>query len=60
MNKRLSLIRYTDAEDGPHFSPVFIGVIQCIGYVLMLVGVVIYNKYLSTWSYRNIFTCTQV
>ena len=52
--------RYSDAEDGPQFSPIFIGVINMVGYFSMFVGVAIYNKYMTTWNYRYIFTMAQV
>lgn len=51
--------RYTDAEDGPNFSPVYIGIINMIGYFTMFLGVAIYNKYMTTWQYRYTFTVTQ-
>lgn len=52
--------RYTDANDGPEFSAVYIGLLKMVGNVMMLVGIVIYSRYLSTWEYKKIFTYMQV
>jgi hypothetical protein len=51
---------YTDAENGPKFDPVFVGIISMIGYMTMFLGIAIFNKYLTTWQYRKIFVCTQL
>jgi hypothetical protein len=56
----LCVIRYTDDRDGPQFSAVYIGLLKMVGNVMMLVGIVIYSRYLSTWEYRKIFTYMQV
>jgi len=51
---------YTSAKEGPHFTPEFLGHLECIGYFSMIVGITIYNRYLSNVSYRKIFTVSQV
>jgi hypothetical protein len=52
--------RYTDAEDGPNFSSFFMAFLSTLGYMLMLCGVGIFNKYLCYYPYRITFMCTQV
>eukprot|EP00602_Paraphysomonas_sp_CaronLab_P009170 CAMPEP_0185032074 /NCGR_PEP_ID=MMETSP1103-20130426/19919_1 /TAXON_ID=36769 /ORGANISM="Paraphysomonas bandaiensis, Strain Caron Lab Isolate" /LENGTH=560 /DNA_ID=CAMNT_0027567833 /DNA_START=250 /DNA_END=1932 /DNA_ORIENTATION=+ len=51
---------FTDSEDGPQFSPQFVGYISGIAFGAMFVGILLYNRYLSTWTYRSIFTCTML
>lgn len=51
---------YTDADDGPHFSPAFVGVINTMAYIAMFIGIVIYNSCLVKISYRSIFISTQI
>jgi hypothetical protein len=55
----LSHCRYTDADDGPEFSSFFMGFLSTLGYMLMLCGVGIFNKYLCYYPYRITFMCTQ-
>lgn len=31
--------RYTDADDGPKFDPIYVGVINMIGYFTMFLGI---------------------
>jgi len=51
---------YVDAENGPQFSPEFVGYINTMAYVAMLLGIVVYSIWLRSWSYRSIFTWVQV
>jgi len=44
----------------PCFSPRFLSVVQVIGYVVFVLGTAAYNKYFSSWSYRRIWTTTQI
>jgi len=53
-------IWYTAAEGGPHFSPQVMGALEGVGAVGLFCGVVIYNKYLTTVSYRRIFLLAQL
>eukprot|EP00603_Paraphysomonas_imperforata_P010535 CAMPEP_0114480506 /NCGR_PEP_ID=MMETSP0104-20121206/17170_1 /TAXON_ID=37642 ORGANISM="Paraphysomonas imperforata, Strain PA2" /NCGR_SAMPLE_ID=MMETSP0104 /ASSEMBLY_ACC=CAM_ASM_000202 /LENGTH=110 /DNA_ID=CAMNT_0001655999 /DNA_START=110 /DNA_END=438 /DNA_ORIENTATION=- len=51
---------YTEADDGPKFSAIYIGVLKMIGYTMMFVGVVIYSRFLTRWPYRRIYIYMQV
>ncbi len=51
---------YTDADNGPHFSPEFVGIINTISYLAMFIGIYIYNTYLRGYQYRTIFTWVQI
>jgi len=51
---------YTSAEGGPQFSPQVMGALEGVGAVGLFCGVVIYNKYLTTVSYRRIFLLAQM
>ncbi|TFJ86771.1 hypothetical protein NSK_001859 [Nannochloropsis salina CCMP1776] len=50
---------YTSAEGGPGFKPQFLGILNCIASVSMIVGISLYNRYMSTWKYRTIFIASQ-
>ena len=50
----------TDYDNGPKFSPIFIGCIGAVAFAAMFIGVLIYNYYLSSWSYRSIFTLSLI
>eukprot|EP00603_Paraphysomonas_imperforata_P010499 CAMPEP_0114475414 /NCGR_PEP_ID=MMETSP0104-20121206/14130_1 /TAXON_ID=37642 ORGANISM="Paraphysomonas imperforata, Strain PA2" /NCGR_SAMPLE_ID=MMETSP0104 /ASSEMBLY_ACC=CAM_ASM_000202 /LENGTH=107 /DNA_ID=CAMNT_0001649919 /DNA_START=165 /DNA_END=484 /DNA_ORIENTATION=- len=51
---------YTEAEDGPQFSAIYIGILKMFGYIMMLVGVVVYSRYLTRWPYRRIYIYMQI
>lgn len=51
---------YTDASNGPHFSPEFVGIINTVSYLAMFIGIYIYNTYLRGYQYRTIFTWVQI
>ncbi|CAM9143249.1 unnamed protein product, partial [Ectocarpus fasciculatus] len=51
---------YTDYEDGPQFSPIFVGIIQMSGYISMVIGIILYNRFMTTWEFRRIFTSGQI
>jgi hypothetical protein len=51
---------YTDAEGGPNFTPIFVGIIQMCSYIAMIAGISLYNKYMTTWQFRSIFTAAQL
>lgn len=51
---------YVDAPDGPNFSPEFVGYINTMSYVAMLLGIFAYSIWLRSWSYRGIFTWVQI
>ena len=44
----------------PCFSPVFLSILNVIGHVFFVIGTACYNKYFSNWTYRNIWSFTQV
>ena len=44
----------------PCFSPEFIGTVSTVGYVFFILGTAMYNKYLSSWSYKRIWISTQI
>jgi folate/biopterin transporter len=44
----------------PCFSPEFLSVLSVVGYVVFLLGTSLYNKYFSAWSYKAIWTYTQL
>eukprot|EP00898_Chlorokybus_atmophyticus_P001084 jgi/Chlat1/1977/Chrsp158S02283 len=50
----------TEAPDGPAFSPRMIGMIEFVALIGMLVGVAVYNNYLTNMPYRRIFMWAQV
>mmetsp|Transcript_120684 Transcript_120684/g.303504 ORF Transcript_120684/g.303504 Transcript_120684/m.303504 type:complete len:639 (-) Transcript_120684:232-2148(-) len=50
----------TKAEEGPKFSPTMLGWIDCFGSFSLLLGITIYNKYLTRVSYRKIFLIAQI
>lgn len=54
------LFRYTDADNGPNFSSFYMGFLNTLGYLLMLCGVLIFNKYLCYYPYKSTFMLTQV
>merc|ERR1740121_1892818 len=53
-----------DAEqypEGPHFSDEFYtSVMGSVAAVLSLIGIIIYEKYMSKWKYRNLLVITNV
>lgn len=56
---------YTDTPemypDGPHFSPFFFNtVLGTVGSVFSLLGIVVYQRYMSTWRFRSIFIVTSL
>lgn len=44
----------------PCFKPDFIANLSIVGYVFFTLGVVVYNRHLSKWSYTSIYAFTQV
>jgi folate/biopterin transporter len=44
----------------PCFSPQFFSALSVLGYIVFLLGTVLYNKYFSAWSYKAIWTYTQI
>lgn len=44
----------------PCFSPVFMSALDVVGYVFFIVGTACYNKYFSAWTYKKIWTYTQI
>lgn len=51
---------YTNAPEGPQFTPQFVGYISGIAFGAMFIGILIYNRYLSSWKYRTIFAATML
>lgn len=56
---------YTDTPeqypDGPHFTPFFFNSVMGVTSALFsLVGIYLYQRYMSTWKYRNIIVLTSV
>lgn len=56
---------YTDTEEqypeGPHFSQFFyVSVIGVIGTVFSLVGIIAYQRYMSTWKYRHLMLIANI
>ena len=51
---------YTNSPEGPMFTPQFVGYISGIAYGAMFLGILIYNRYLSSWKYRTIFATTML
>ncbi|CAM9447900.1 unnamed protein product [Chrysoparadoxa australica] len=51
---------YTDYSGGPLFSAEFMGALDCVAYVAMMVGVSVYNGFMSHWSFRKIFFVSQL
>lgn len=35
-------------------------VLDCVAMTSMIVGISLYNRYMSNWKYRTIFICSQV
>ncbi|GBG33520.1 Folate-biopterin transporter 1, chloroplastic [Hondaea fermentalgiana] len=44
----------------PCFSEEFFSLVSVVGYVVFVVGTAMYNKYLSSWSYKRIWRVTQI
>ena len=40
--------------NGPRFTPELLGLADCFGNAGLLVGVVIFNKFLRKWKYRDL------
>ena len=40
--------------NGPRFTPELLGLADCFGHAGLLVGVVIVNKFLRKWKYRDL------
>ena len=40
--------------NGPHFSPELLGLADCFGQLGMLMGTLIFNRYMRKWKYRNL------
>ena len=40
--------------NGPRFTPELLGLADCFGHAGLLVGVVIFNKVLRSWKYRDL------
>jgi hypothetical protein len=51
---------YTNSPEGPQFTPQFVGYISGIAFAAMFLGILIYNRYLSSWKYRTIFAMTML
>jgi len=56
---------YTDTPDqypeGPHFSPFFYNsVLGVVTSIVSLFGIWCYQRYMTTWKYRNILVCTNL
>jgi hypothetical protein len=51
---------YTNSPEGPQFTPQFVGYISGIAFAAMFLGILIYNRYLSSWKYRTIFSVTML
>jgi len=56
---------YTDTEEqykaGPHFSEFFYNsVLGFFGAILSLLGIIMYQRYLSEWSYRSLLVVANV
>eukprot|EP00401_Gymnodinium_catenatum_P075175 CAMPEP_0117508248 /NCGR_PEP_ID=MMETSP0784-20121206/26850_1 /TAXON_ID=39447 /ORGANISM="" /LENGTH=577 /DNA_ID=CAMNT_0005303795 /DNA_START=104 /DNA_END=1837 /DNA_ORIENTATION=+ len=49
-----------DSPEGPQFSATIMGWMDCFGFVGLLLGITLYNKYLTRVSYRRIFLTAQV
>eukprot|EP01041_Mallomonas_annulata_P003967 gene3967-7905_t len=46
----------TDDPGGPQFDPPFMGYISAGSFFAMFMGVLLYNYYFSSWTYKKIFT----
>ena len=44
----------------PCLSPTFLSSASVIGYIFFVIGTIVYNRFASQWSYRNIWTITQI
>jgi len=44
----------------PCFSPEFLSTLGVVGYFVFVIGTSMYNKYLTSWTYKRIWTSTQV
>ncbi|KAF2313037.1 hypothetical protein GH714_008847 [Hevea brasiliensis] len=51
---------YTDPKAGPAFSQEFVGIIYAIGAMASIVGVVIYQKALKNYPFRNLLFFAQL
>jgi len=56
---------YTDTPEkyksGPHFTPYFYNsVIGTVGQVMSLFGIVLYQKFFSSWKYRHLLLMTNI
>ncbi|CAE7528805.1 unnamed protein product [Symbiodinium natans] len=50
----------TKYPGGPQLSPAQLGFVDCFGSLGLLVGVCIYNKFMTNWSFRRIFLTAQL
>jgi len=50
----------TTCVQGPMFDPVFIGFIDCAQHAGYLLGIILYNKFLRKWTYRQVFLFAQL
>ncbi|CAE7189984.1 unnamed protein product [Symbiodinium sp. KB8] len=50
----------TKYPEGPQLSPSKLGFVDCFGALGLLTGVCIYNKYMTSWSFRRIFLTAQL
>ena len=50
----------TKYPEGPQLSPSKLGFVDCFGSLGLLIGVCIYNKYMTNWSFRRIFLTAQI
>jgi len=48
-----------ETPNRPCFSPEFISTVRMIGSIAFIIGTVLYNRYLSNWSYRRIWIYSQ-
>ncbi|CAE8723588.1 unnamed protein product [Polarella glacialis] len=47
--------------EGPHFSPIFYSSVQgSVGQCAMLVGILIYKRWMSSWTYRKVMTVSSL
>eukprot|EP00516_Mucochytrium_quahogii_P007591 CAMPEP_0203751108 /NCGR_PEP_ID=MMETSP0098-20131031/5233_1 /ASSEMBLY_ACC=CAM_ASM_000208 /TAXON_ID=96639 /ORGANISM=" , Strain NY0313808BC1" /LENGTH=595 /DNA_ID=CAMNT_0050640683 /DNA_START=334 /DNA_END=2121 /DNA_ORIENTATION=- len=44
----------------PCFDPEFIALMQVVSYLVFIFGTSLYNKYVSVWTYKQIWTSTQI
>eukprot|EP00439_Symbiodinium_sp_Y106_P050335 s2511_g6.t1 len=50
----------TKYPEGPQLSPSKLGFVDCFGSLGLLVGICIYNKFMTSWSFRRIFFTAQL